>query len=372
MKRDTINYMRIGILTLSLHTNYGGILQNYALQQMLQSMGYDSCTIRRECRLGKKRRILNFFIAIVRFLLRKKKETNLIGMYTDEFINNYITATQKIYTTRKLKKNAAQFDALIVGSDQVWRPKYSPCITNYFFDFIDKSSTLKCLVYGASFGVDHWEYNKKQSRKCISLCSQIEHISVREDSAVSLCQQYFGKTPIHVLDPTLLLDKKEYISLVNKEGIACSNGNLMVYILDEDSAKSQIVDYVASSLGLIPFSTMPHGKSQAECIEQRIYPPVTHWLRGFMDAEFIVTDSYHGIVFSIIFNKPFIAIGNESRGLTRFTSLLKLVGLSNRLIFRKDQLSDSLLIDPINYTLVNAILQKEKEKSVNYISCSLK
>lgn len=99
-----------------------------------------------------------------------------------------------------------------------------------------------------------------------------------------------------------------------------------------------------------------------------IYQPVTQWLRGFMESEFVVTDSFHGVVFSIIFNKPFIAIGNSNRGLTRFTSLLKLFNLESQLILSVDELSK--VSNKINMDIVNKIKKKNKDISTEFLlSC---
>jgi exopolysaccharide biosynthesis predicted pyruvyltransferase EpsI len=107
---------------------------------------------------------------------------------------------------------------------------------------------------------------------------------------------------------------------------------------------------------------------EKECIEDCIFPPATAWLRGFMDAEFVVTDSFHGTVFSILFNKPFIAIGNQDRGLARFSSLLKLFNLENRLIQTSTDIDDKLLHEKINWEKVNAILREKKEQSLRFLN----
>ena len=98
---------------------------------------------------------------------------------------------------------------------------------------------------------------------------------------------------------------------------------------------------------------------------------MTEWLRGFRDAEFIVTDSFHGTVFSIIFNKPFIAIGNESRGMSRFQSLLKMFGLEDRLVFRSEQVNRELINRPIDYHKVDELLESYKRFSLGFLTKAL-
>jgi exopolysaccharide biosynthesis predicted pyruvyltransferase EpsI len=107
-------------------------------------------------------------------------------------------------------------------------------------------------------------------------------------------------------------------------------------------------------------------KKTIKQIDDCVYPPVTQWLRAFMDAEFVVCDSFHGAVFSIIFNKPFLIIGNKKRGLTRFYSLLKLYGLEDRIITdNEDNLS--VINKIIDWESVNSILNSMRKKSYTYL-----
>ena len=264
-----------------------------------------------------------------------------------------------------------KIDVLIAGSDQVWRPRYNDNIYRSFFDFAE-GLDIKRYAYAASFGVDCWEYTEEQTSKCKKLIESFDAISVREVSGMDLCKTYFNRKAEHVLDPTMLLDKDDYEVLVYKENEPVSSGNLFTYILDDSDEKSNIIANIAKSLDLVPFKVMPKKRVSKENIKQIdncVYPPVTQWLRAFMDAEMVVTDSFHGCVFSIIFNKPFWVIGNKERGLARFESLLSLYGLQERLIN-----NDCMPIDfkvPIDWSHVNAIKKEWQEKSMNFIKTSL-
>jgi hypothetical protein len=107
-------------------------------------------------------------------------------------------------------------------------------------------------------------------------------------------------------------------------------------------------------------------------ISDCIYPPVTAWLRGFMDAEYVVTDSFHGMAFAIIFNKPFLALGNTKRGMTRFSSLVKLFGLEDRIILSADSHLTEKLYSPIDFHHVNEILKTKQLEAYKFLSDSLK
>jgi hypothetical protein len=202
------------------------------------------------------------------------------------------------------------------------------------------------------------------------LAKNFNAISVREDSAVKLSNDNLGVDAVHVLDPTMLLTKEDYEELVVKDQVSKSKGNLMIYVLDKSYKNTEIIQQVAIELGLIPFSLMPlytFSSVGKKYIKDCVFPPVTEWLRGFMDADFVITDSFHGTVFSIIFNKPFLSIGNAGRGVTRFTSLLKIFGLENRLVLPSEKFSIKKIKGNIDFDKVNQILSNEKKRSKEFL-----
>lgn len=376
--------MKIGILTQPLHNNYGGLLQNFALQTVLKGLGHEVHTINIKGReTAKFRRYTSILKRTAQRLLGQEvrvrtwptaKESAIISQHTREFMQKNIITTE-LYSSKvdeKLLDNY-MFEAYLVGSDQVWRPKYSPQLPTYFLDFLENNPDVIKIAYAASFGVDDWEFTNKQTKEFSKLLKQFNAVSVREDSAVELCKNYFGVEATQLLDPTMLLGSDVYTSLVVKEKIEKSPGNLFTYILDKSDEKIQIIDNIAFKYGFQSFSVMPE-KSFFEPgrkdIHDCVYPPPEKWIRGFIDAEFVVTDSFHGTVFSILFNKPFISIANKGRGLTRFTSLLKLFQLEDRLIFSSDDLILDVLKE-IDWGKINTILIQEKEKSMNFIKTNL-
>lgn len=348
--------MKIGILTLPLHTNYGGILQAYALQTVLERMGHEVCLIE------KKRELLSFPLWKAPFVYGKRilnlsgdalpvfyeqrvnRERPIIRQNTDKFINKYIK--RRIVDDYSDIKET-DFDAIVVGSDQIWRPKYFHEIEHAFLDFTE-GWNIKRVSYAASFGTDKWEYTMRQTEACARLVRSFQAVSVREDSGVTLCREHFGVQAVHVLDPTMLLCREDYMTLFESASIQTSSGNLLCYILDETPAKTVIINNVAMECGLVPFSVKSKSEAITAPLVDRIQPPVEQWLRGFYDARLVITDSFHACVFSILFQKPFIVIGNANRGMSRFTSLLNMFGLKDRLVtaetffFKKKQLSDGI------------------------------
>ncbi len=379
--------MKIGILTQPLRTNYGGLLQAFALQVVLKRMGHEVWTVDRSSKeITLFIKIYSIIRRCILYVFHKNittirvwtttKEQKIIGQHTNRFIAENIRITEAIDSPGKLSlvKNY-KFDAYIVGSDQVWRPIYSPCITNYFLDFIDKGESAKRIAYAASFGVGDWEFTPEQTIQCAALAKAFNAISVRENSAVKLCREFLGINATHVLDPTMLLTKEDYIKLIEKDNIPKSKGTLMTYVLDESSDTIDILQKVFKETQFIPFSVLPNHKFEekgSKDIENCIFPPVTEWLRGFMDADFVVTDSFHGTVFAIIFNKPFISIGNIDRGIDRFSSLLNTFGLEDRLIKSKDELTTKLIKSPIDYNKVNKIKQEQQNIALSFLHNALK
>lgn len=360
--------MKIAILTLPLHTNYGGILQAYALQTVLEKMGHEVCLIekrRKPLRLPLWKAPLSYGKRIVKNLTghpfpifyeqKINREEPIIRQNTDKFINKYI---KRRIVDDYSDIQEKDFDAFVVGSDQVWRPKYFHEIEHAFLDFTE-GWNVKRVAYAASFGTDAWEYTPKQTKRCRELIKNFDAVSVRESSGVYLCRKYLGVDAAHVLDPTMLLSIDDYYNLGESANIHNNKEILFNYILDETSDKRDLIHRISAEKGLTPFHICINRDFNVP-VKKRIQPPLKQWLRGFIDAKFVVTDSFHACVFSIIFHKPFLAVGNSNRGLSRFTNLLNLFGLGDRLLVKSNIGSEN---NDINWTNVDNILLNYKEKS---------
>lgn len=365
--------MKIGILTLPLHTNYGGILQCYALQTVLERMGHKVRVLSKP-RYGRSYYII-YPLAVCKRLLKRfvlgkkvailKAPHQIIRQHTDRFIHRYIHQ----YTQRKWTAQiASHFDVIVVGSDQVWRPLYYQPIEEAFLSFLGDAD-IKRVAYAASFGVDHCEYTEEQRELCSSLLKKFDAISVRESSGVQLCQEYFDTKAVQALDPTLLLSADDYRALIKKGKTQPSKGNLLVYMLDRTKEKEALVDRIAQAKGLTPFWMNSDIDDETLPLKQRIKMPVEQWLRSFDDAKSVLTDSFHGCVFSIIFRKQFLAMGNKERGLSRFQSLLTLFSLQDRLILSPDEYKSNL--SSIDYDQVQTQLQSLQAQSFSFLKTNL-
>ena len=376
--------MRIGILTLPLHTNYGGILQAYALQTVLERMGhlvvvFDTpnktflppfwklplCFGKRALKkiLSKEGRVF--------YEHYQNKTRIVIAQNIQPFVDKYIH--RKVITNFQ-QLSSKDYDAIVVGSDQVWRTVYFPMwlgqgIENGYLSFA-KEWKIKRIAYAASFGTSNWEYTDEQTQMCKQLLQKFDVVSVREINGIELCKKYFDINAQHVLDPTMLLTKEDYCKIFQEANTPKSKGTLLNYVLDETEEIEHLINEIALKNSLVPFAVNnPFECDDTKPLNMRIKPSVETWLRGFYDAEFVVTDSFHACVFSIIFKKQFLVVGNKERGMARFESLLKMFGLEDRLVADDVDINS---LQPIDYDKVYQFYGKLKEKSVSFLSENLK
>lgn len=382
--------MKIGILTQPLHTNYGGLLQNYALQQILIRLGHYPITLDQKCKSYPKwyiflGRIKGWIVYLCKRQNNKprytlnEEEDRIIRKHTIAFIDKYIRHSKKCAGSDDFKTVAKTLgiESYVVGSDQCWRPCYNMYLKDMFLDFCKDMDVKKRVAYAASFGSNMWEFTTAQTAVCSELAQYFDTITVREYSGVKFCKQYLGVNAVQVVDPTLLLTKEDYTALINENNLPKSEGNLFNYILDPTPAKSMFIQNLTDATDFKPFQVLPkynedhRTKSNVKLhIADCVYPSPIAWLRAFMDADMTIVDSFHGAVFSIIFNKPFWVLANKERGLARFVSLLSIFELEDRLLCPED-ISIIDYCKPIDWDKVNMILNKKREESYIILKDSL-
>lgn len=370
--------MKIGILTLPLVDNYGGILQAIALYRFLDNQGHDVTLVYKDFNPVLLKELIRKIFLKVPFCDLKNVKANQIKekerlkrkAFHRPFIENEIFKISKnLYTKKDLKEfvKNQKLDVIIVGSDQVWRKEYiqDKYYKSYFLDFVNKKS-IKKIAYAASFGKDHWEGTNdiEDITKCLK---DFNHISTRELSGVSICKNSFGiEHAEHVLDPTLLIEKDFYQKkIISKYEIKNINkGGLVTYVLDEASEKNEIIQFIKNDLKIDMLNHLKGFNNTKDTYS------VPEWLASLAYADFVVTDSFHGMIFSIIFEKNFIVIANKNRGLDRFTSLLNLLGLKNRLVFDLEDIKNKELLN-INYNAINETLDKNRKISFDFLTKKL-
>lgn len=369
--------MKIAILTLPLHTNYGGILQAYALQTVLERMGHEVTHLQPKVEYPRLHNPVVMPLVWCKRLYRKyfqgdrqlpifENPYKWARKNTDRFISNNLNC--RFLAPEEWNDGLArEYDAFVVGSDQVWRPIYTPDVTRFFTAFLGHSD-IRRIAYAASFGVDVNEFSEEQiacGREYLKLFSDI---SVREESGIRLCKELFDVQACQVLDPTLLLSREDYQRFASTA--PQSPGNLMVYVLDRTDGKDAFITEFAETRGLVPF----YANSKAEMpwdvdipAAERQQPPLETWLKGFADADFVLTDSFHACVFSILFHKPFGVFVNLERGLSRIESLLSPLGLMDRCISDPSKQLDSV----IDWLRVDDALARWRQKSMDFLKDSM-
>lgn len=365
--------MKIGILTHPPLRNYGGILQAYALQVYLERLGHEVWVLNRSRKVRLplwrqgvgilKRAVLKYVFGkhVALTLGGNRRQIDYLCKHTRHFVDRYIHLTLLAYSSEDLAKQVKELglDVLVVGSDQVWRPRYVASISDFFLGFLPEGSWMKRIAYAASFGVDNWEFTEEQTQRCRTLIKRFDAISVREDSGIKLCKQFLGAEAVLLPDPTLLLMPEDYLSLLKAEK-ENREPQLFAYFLDPSPDKQKVADRIAEHKHLNVSSVQIRMENISLPLPERIIPSVEEWLCGFRDARFVVTDSFHGCVFSILFNKPFVVYGNSERGMARFQSLLGMFGLEDRLVHSSDETTNIKLNVCIDWETVNHILREKR------------
>lgn len=359
--------MKIALLNLPVDNNYGGNLQRYALMKALLDLGHDVTHI-----YLKYKRVLPWYKKPYsyskRFILKYCFHKNIhINEETyrnrlDEetlkkiqpFYDKYIKHTKCCYSIRDvIQETKGKFDAYVVGSDQVWRK--SMCIPvgwrNFLLEFT-KGEHVKRFAYAVSFGTETSEYKKEEYAEFNKLFSCFDSVSVREDSAIDILKS-MGCEINHVslcLDPTLLLEKHEWEKLCDNTILTKpTKGKIFCYILDmTHEIEEQIME-----------KSKKMNKQKVITGLTELSLSIPEWLLSIHDADYVITDSYHGIVFSIIFRKQFHYCGNIRRGNSRIESLFKTIGVN---------CEDDKDID---WNGVNIKITYQKTSSLNYLKNNL-
>ena len=368
--------MKIGILTVPFNNNYGGFLQAFALKKVLESMGHKVMIInRRRNRIRTLRSILGDLLRALHILEDKQKK---LSKYTNQFQKKYLFPyTKKYYSSQELRDCVKyKFDAVIVGSDQVWRYRYfTDWIDDFFCNFLEGTS-IPHFSYAASMGTDEMEYSHNKIEICSKLLKGFRAVSVREESSVKLLKDYFSvENALVVLDPTLLLDKQIYVDLFKDKYTKPERPYIFTYILDDSKEIKQSIEEFSHKMN------MPVVNIKAETgdiSEIDVIEPVEKWLSAIYYADYVITDSFHGTVFSLIFNKQFVVYGNVQfvvygnvqRGMSRMQDLLNRVELTDRLIFSNYKVK-TILEQEIDWVSVNKQINIYKESSMAFLKSSL-
>lgn len=359
--------MKIGLITIHNSCNYGAVLQTFATQEFLGKYGnveiinyhnsYTDKTIQL-LRLGTKPRdVLRLGKDILRFFPKLR----ILKKFRSFFVANYKLSGPR---TKNLAGLGDRYDVLVCGSDQIWNPEIisenKALDPNYFLNF---TKTGKKISYASSMG-SHL-YSKSELKEVQGHLENFSSISVRElDSAKSL-SKYLGKNVEHVLDPTLLLDRKEWTSKLNCESANEQPGYILIYVLRKNKILDQAVSIVARALKLDVIVIDQDPFTSIKCNQHIKDAGPKEFIDLFLNASFVVTNSFHGTAFSVNFEKPFI-VTPPPTGLNRIMSFLESVGASDRAISSTDEIK-AIIDRGIDYSNITTKLNSQREKSKQYL-----
>lgn len=362
---------KVGILNFQ-HSdqNYGAVLQAAALQRVVENNGYSSEHINL---IPKDHTVLKMFLQEVKKFIKLK--LNLIesppknSEIFENFRKQYIKRTiSKYHNEIDLNNEVFKYDAVIVGSDQVWRPPTANnLLESYFLSFI--SDEVKKISYAASFGVDYWPKKDdiELTNKIKNLVNRFDAVSVREDSGVDICKRYFEVDATHVLDPVLLVGEVFFNEIIDSNKNTNEFSDIVYYKLDIDDEFLNFVDNLSKDNNYSLENIYYVYKEK-----NRYYNTVHDWLAKLKNSNLVITDSFHATCFAILFNKEFICISNERRGLARLESLLKMLKIENRLFNELDVEKIKLTFkNKIAYKNVNKILEEKRKESLDFLISAL-
>lgn len=380
--------MKIALLNLVIDNNYGGNLQRYALCRALQKEGHEVEFVKRFSVQYYSKFPKNIIKYGIRFFKKSILDRNTIVFeerlrewdnmlqlsQTLSFIERNVPCYKKeFYPGDSLKElNNVGFDAIVVGSDQVFRAPYNRSKENYFLGFIT-NPLIRKIAYGASFGNSGEEYTSDLIMNCGKDIKKFYSVSLREKSGIDIFKNFGWETknnPRLVLDPTLLLSASEYENLIDYNGV---NNGVFCYILDMTDEKMSFIKEISQKLskpycildGLFP--NLQRGTFKHPIL----LPTIGQWLARIKKADFVITDSYHGTIFSILFNKPFYSIINCDRGRERFSFLEEEFGLSGMFVSKLPIQFDIDTPFHVNWKIVNDKISVIKSESISFLKDSL-
>lgn len=364
--------MNVGILTFQNSNNFGAILQAYALEKKIEE--YEKqCTIINYISPTKKGWYQPFNFSAKKGLKHNIKQILKIPNYrfikeknrrADRFKATKMNIGETIFLGKSngLEKYLDNFDIIFVGSDQVWNYKNTSFDKVYFLDFDNLNA--KRVSYAASFGMSSIPKNIEEEIK--ELLSGFQSISVREESGKKMIDSLIDIEAKITLDPTLLHNKvawENFLPTIQKSN-SCED-YLLVYTIGKDINIDKIANEISQKYNLTIVKVMNDFRDNFNSSFKGINPSVEDFLFAINNAKYILTNSFHGVAFSINFNKDFfVCLNPKNQANTRIENLLTITDLMDRILVTKVDLNK---MSEIDYKKVNRIIQNKREDSCLYI-----
>lgn len=336
--------------------NYGSLLNGYAEYKLLKNMGKEVLMLHKPIAPGAP------------IIDREITEGHNVS-----FVNKYYDAEDisPRYTYYELKSLNEICDCFCAGSDQIWNYELS-FHENLYMPFVEDDKKL--ISFSTSFGHKKDKTPIECRERIKSYLERYSAISVREKFDVEILKNNYGLVGQLVFEPVFCLDKKYYEELILNSKFNEEEPYILTYILDPNEEKRNAIIYYAKQLGvkvinLLDGDTYVREKNRKILNLPNILENIEaeDFLKTFYNAKYVITDSFHGTAFSIIFNKPFLSIGNYGRGFERFIDLLSRLDLMDRLVDPRAIPHDKKYLKPIDYTDVNEIIKRESRYTIEWL-----
>lgn len=368
---------KVGILTFHFADNFGAVLQAYALQKVIKKLDnkidvdiidfrpksltqiYDhSINIKRAIKKYGYLNTLGFLWNRIYYFIPVEKRLRTF----EKFRKKYLQVSDITYkSTDEIQSNSPEYDYYITGSDQVWNPIYIKYVGySYFLDFVINNS--KKIAYAASIAQPVEDQYINDYKKHINT---FDYISIREKASLKFLHSITEKEIKVTLDPTFLIEKDEWDKIMRVPEI--NDKYILVYGIQFNDELIELANRISEETGLkiVSFYSKKYFKNMVTSIK---YKAPDDFLGYLSKAELVLTNSFHGTVFSIIYNKPFYTVPHTVTG-SRMKDLLETFELQDRLIYRAAD------IDKVNYDIdfekTAKILEEHKNGSLNFIKKAL-
>ncbi|MDD4760517.1 MAG: polysaccharide pyruvyl transferase family protein [Bacteroidaceae bacterium] len=385
---------KVGLAVVTYKDNFGSALQTYATQETIQSLGFDAECICADGIMGiiesrKKRFYLKrayhpeefkYLVSYTMSRLKKNRNNNAYASnmqirhkkYVD-FNEKYLRMSRNVHSMQELTELCFGYSAVVVGSDQLWRPSN---IAGGYFTLEAVPDKVKKIAYSTSFGVKKLPKEIIQHAK--TFLTRMDHISVREETGRVIASELTGRNIPVVCDPTMLITSKQWFEMAGEKPIA--EGNYIVcYLMGNNPEHREFVKRLREESGFRVIALL-HGSVYIP--EDEYWPDEKPYDVGpceFINllrfAKYVCTDSFHCCVFSILCKTPFFVFRRDSEDDTtssndRIYTLLKWTGLEERLLTGKENVIDNMQ-EQIGYEAVEKQILAKQDASMKYLTTAL-
>jgi hypothetical protein len=315
--------MKVALLTIWHEYNYGAELQAYATVKILKHLGHDVEMI--DIRLSDQ-----IIGSTKKKIVNKIQQLSPYHRKFDSFWRRYIPTTRRFRSLQDIMDNPPVADCYMVGSDQVWNPDITRKFSLLYFLNFGKSET-KRISYASSFGVSKWSHNELTA-EIKRLLINFVACTCREASGVKILKQNFDIEANRVLDPTLLFDNYEELT-----GLIHERKTLAYYPLSSDSELEAFAKQLGNELKLTPVDINKKKKLFKNIVWNR--PSIEQWVTNIAESQFVITRSFHGLAFSLIYSRQFAIIAVRNDRAIRVLNLLEELGLEDRFFSSVEELN---------------------------------